>query len=298
MGPWLESEIEISTSFDDLFDAGPIGSIIPNLVEDLLERERHGPVTYVVPGFGHIADATIAALAARTTVSVIPGSISSQPLPAGSVQIIDALDLAIAESESPFDAGLARLDPGMPAIVTNFYGDAVIGPAASRLHRIYGDFVIEPDADRSLSFEAIDPLSDHNPSMSALLHVISRLRRDDGCPWDREQTPRTLLPMLQEEIAELATAIERGDIANQMEEIGDVLMHLVMLAQIAHESGQFEIGDVIDSIRAKMVRRHPHVFAGKRIDTLDELYETWEQIKVQEKAESAGKTSQKPGGTA
>ncbi len=113
------------------------------------------------------------------------------------------------------------------------------------------------------------------------------MRSPDGCPWDREQTVDSLLPQLIEELDEFREACSSGTAAEQAEELGDVLLHIVMIAQIAREAAKYTSSDVLSSISAKMVRRHPHVFGDVQIDTFEELYSMWDQIKSQEKADKA-----------
>ena len=94
-----------------------------------------------------------------------------------------------------------------------------------------------------------------------LVEIMRRLRAPDGCPWDREQTPASLRPFVLEETYEVLEAIESGSPAHLCEELGDFLFEAVFLAQMSEEEGDFAIGDAIDAICDKLVRRHPHVFA-------------------------------------
>ncbi len=116
-----------------------------------------------------------------------------------------------------------------------------------------------------------------------LVGLMSRLRAEDGCPWDREQTIHSLRPYLIEEAYEALDAIEREDWKDLPDELGDVLLQVVFQAQIASEEGLFEIGDVVDAINEKLVRRHPHVFGEESAETSGRVLERWEQIKAQER---------------
>ncbi|NOZ25850.1 MAG: nucleoside triphosphate pyrophosphohydrolase, partial [Nitrospirae bacterium] len=107
-------------------------------------------------------------------------------------------------------------------------------------------------------------------------------RSENGCPWDREQTRQSLKPFLIEETYELLEAIEEDDPEKIKEELGDLLFQIVFHARIAEERGEFDIGDVIETIAEKMVSRHPHVFGGKRLHTADEVLDRWEEHKRQE----------------
>jgi MazG family protein len=116
-----------------------------------------------------------------------------------------------------------------------------------------------------------------------LVAIMERLRGPDGCPWDREQDYGSLRGYLVEECYEAAEAIDRADPAALCEELGDLLFQIVFLARLAAEDRHFDIGDVIDGIAAKMIRRHPHVFGDDDAATAEEVLVKWEAIKRQEK---------------
>lgn len=111
--------------------------------------------------------------------------------------------------------------------------------------------------------------------------IAERLRAPDGCPWDREQTHASLRPHLLEEAHEALEALDRGDLDKLRDELGDLLFQIAIHAQLASESGAFDMADVSRSIGEKLVRRHPHVFAGTSLDGKDLLVQ-WEQIKREE----------------
>ncbi|RMH68573.1 MAG: nucleoside triphosphate pyrophosphohydrolase [Gemmatimonadetes bacterium] len=116
-----------------------------------------------------------------------------------------------------------------------------------------------------------------------LVEIMSRLRGRDGCPWDRKQTHQSITPYLLEEAYEAIEAIEHNDFTHLKEELGDLLLQIVFHAQMAHEANRFTIDDVIQAISEKMVRRHPHVFGEKKLDTAEQVLTSWEQIKKAEK---------------
>jgi tetrapyrrole methylase family protein / MazG family protein len=126
----------------------------------------------------------------------------------------------------------------------------------------------------------LPPQSAHY-SWDDLVVVMARLRR--GCPWDREQTHRTLIPYLIEETFEVVEAIEGGQLEALCEELGDLLLQILFHAQLATEVGRFSIADVIDALANKMVRRHPHVFGDAVIEDVDAQWRNWEQLKALEK---------------
>ena len=129
-------------------------------------------------------------------------------------------------------------------------------------------------------------MSEH-ATFADLIAVMARLRAQDGCPWDREQTLASLRTYLLEETHELLEAIDSGDPKSLKEELGDLLLEVVFLAQICSEAGIFGIDDVVTGIRDKLVRRHPHVFGGQAVTGADQALMRWEEIKNQEKSGSA-----------
>lgn len=128
-------------------------------------------------------------------------------------------------------------------------------------------------------------------SWKSFLQIIARLRAPDGCPWDKEQTHRSLIPYAIEESFELAEAIESGDDACIVDELGDVLLQVALHSQIASETGRFTIDSVIRAVSEKMIRRHPHVFDRKNPEnqaiTSDQVLTRWEEIKKTEKTDGA-----------
>lgn len=125
-------------------------------------------------------------------------------------------------------------------------------------------------------------------SLNRLREIVARLRAPDGCPWDREQTHSSLRGALIEECYEVIDAIERADDLNLREELGDLLLHVVMHAQMADEREAFSLEEVAAEICAKMIRRHPHVFGDKLAGDSDAVLRQWEQIKRAEKGVGAG----------
>lgn len=126
-------------------------------------------------------------------------------------------------------------------------------------------------------------------ALTALQEVIARLTAPDGCPWDKEQSPETLADYVIEESHELVTAIRQGNIADIREELGDVAFLLLFLAHLYEKQGHFSFDDALDNNRAKMVRRHPHVFGDTVFDSREEQLKTWEAIKRAEHADAEGK---------
>ena len=132
-------------------------------------------------------------------------------------------------------------------------------------------------------------------SFDEFVKVIARLRAEDGCPWDREHTHGTLKAPCIEEAAEVVCGInileETGNPENLKEELGDLLLQIVMHAQIAEEEGLFTIDDVIRNVTEKMIRRHPHVFGTAKAETSAEVLKAWDEIKKKEKAGKADESA-------
>jgi MazG family protein len=122
-------------------------------------------------------------------------------------------------------------------------------------------------------------------AMDRLIEIMARLRAPNGCAWDREQTPATLKPQMLEECYEVLEAIDSGSPEHLTEELGDLLLHIVFQAQIAHETGQFAFADVARQIADKMIRRHPHVFGDAKVADADGVVAQWHKLKRDEKPE-------------
>ena len=127
-------------------------------------------------------------------------------------------------------------------------------------------------------------LGDASAELQHLVQTIWRLRQPDGCPWDREQTHRSIGKNMIEEAYEALDCIEADDAVHLREELGDVLMQVVLHAQIAADAGEFSLADVAHDIDAKLIRRHPHVFGDVDADNSDEVLKIWDEVKLAEKA--------------
>jgi MazG family protein len=122
-------------------------------------------------------------------------------------------------------------------------------------------------------------------SIERVIELMARLRAPGGCPWDREQTPQSLKPQMLEECYEVMEAIDGGSAPHLVEELGDVLLHIVFQAQIAREAGDFTFADIADTLAEKLVRRHPHVFGERKVADSTETIALWNELKKAEKPE-------------
>ena len=122
-------------------------------------------------------------------------------------------------------------------------------------------------------------------SIQELVDIMSALRDPEtGCPWDRQQTMESIIPYTLEEIYELVDALERNNMEDVRDELGDLLFHVIFYSQMASESGSFGFADVVGGVCEKLKRRHPHVFAGQQVDTIEDVKSNWEKIKREERA--------------
>ena len=115
-------------------------------------------------------------------------------------------------------------------------------------------------------------------ALEELQLIIDKLTAPDGCPWDKEQTPESLAEYVIEESHELVSAIRSGNVADIREELGDVAFLLLFVARLYEKQGQFNLDDALNNNRAKMIRRHPHVFSNTVFDSLEEQLKAWEKI--------------------
>jgi len=298
-------------SFDHFYESSQdFDSIYAAIADDILARGAHADVLYAVPGhplFGEtsvqliLAHARAKGIATRVIAGVsfvdaACAALALDPLARG-LQIADATDLARQH--------FPRLDPDQPALVGQLYSRAVASDCKLTLLALYPPEHLVTCVDAagtpaqrivSLPLAEIDRTDDFGllttlyvpplarPSgLGALGEVVAHLRAPEGCPWDREQTHQSLRQDLLEECYEVLETLDSGDVPHLREELGDLLLHVVLQAQIASESGEFLLTDVIADIAAKLVRRHPHVFGNVQVNGTDEIIANWERIKQTEK---------------
>lgn len=194
--------------------------------------------------------------------------------------------------------------PGMQTVVRGVTNDREMKSWRSRLLAAYGsDAVMEvrswscsewrayrsaKPAAFPASLRALPSEQSRLRDTTTLLDIARRLRGPDGCPWDKRQTHQSLRAYLVEEAHEALAAIDQGDDTAMADEFGDVLLNLVLQAEIARQRGGFAWPDVVAAIGAKMIRRHPHVFGDARFEELEALGQTWAQIKASEHDEERG----------
>ena len=298
-------------SFDDLYDrADNFEWVYAQIVQQVLELgKRPGGVVYAVPGHPFVAEATCPEIARQARQEGIPlrvveGISFLEPVltalgvdPFPQTTIIDALELAIAHVP-PFP-------PSAPAIVAQIHSQAVASEVKLTLMSLYPDehpvklvhaagtpqSVVESiplyEIDRSQHIGLLTalylPPMGAATSFEAFQEVIARLRAPDGCPWDKEQTHQTLRSHLLEEAYEVLAALDANDAGAMREEFGDLLLQIVLHAQIASEYGEFNMSDVLQSIHTKIVYRHPHVFGDLNLEDVQGVLQNWERLKEAER---------------
>ncbi|TAD79856.1 MAG: nucleoside triphosphate pyrophosphohydrolase [Oscillatoriales cyanobacterium] len=145
---------------------------------------------------------------------------------------------------------------------------------------------VDPVVDPAVESAAIDHLPETLAALQCLVEVVAQLRHPtEGCPWDLAQTPESLIPYIIEEAYETVDAIRSGDRPAQAEELGDLLLQVVLQAQIASETGDFDLGAIAQGITEKLVRRHPHVFGDAVAEDAAAVRHQWDQIKATEKGQ-------------
>lgn len=302
---------------DDLYEAhAEFAAVYAAAVERVIAAGKAGDLVYAVPGHPWVGEATTplllqAAAAAGLEVQVVGGlSFVEGAYAAVGVDLMDGSQVCdamlLAQQHYP------QVETGMPLLVGQVYARWLASDLKLTLLAAYpvdhpvtlirgagaaGEQVQElplEELDRRDSFDHltslfVPPLARYG-SFSALTEIVAHLRAPEGCPWDREQTLASLRQDLLGEAAEVMEAIDLeedgGDNSSHIaEELGDLYLVATMLAQIAAEEGRFQLGDVMAGIVTKLIRRHPHVFAGVEVAGVEGVLTNWDAIKAQEKAE-------------
>lgn len=301
-------------SFDSLYEEkDEFVEVYHAIVDRLLDLAVEGAdVVYAVPGDPTVGEATVARLRAvgkgeGVSVCVIHGVSFIEPCLAALE--IDALDgLYVGDSLDIAYAHHPPFSPDRPALLGQVYSRMVAADLKLVLMNQYpdehfvsfihaagtGQCVVEGlplhEIDRSDRIAALSAL--YVPPLPApaafesFQETVAHLRAPDGCPWDREQTHQSLRPHLLEEAYEALTALDAGDLNALREELGDLLLQIVLHAQIATEQGSFRMADVIAAIQDKIIRRHPHVFEAVEVGDVDEVLHNWEALKAAERERS------------
>ena len=320
----LEADPRV-TDCDDLYQSAADFDVLYEAIADrvLSAARSGGTVVFAVPGHPRVGEKSVPLIEASAGDLGIPvdvldavsfldataGALRLDPIARG-LQVTDAEGLAATISADPFASGQLGVDPSRPLLVAQLYNQDLASAVKIALSRVYPDEyevvlvqaagVPGDQTTRALPLHALDREQvDHLTSLwvppmapleavrspDELPRIVARLRAPGGCPWDREQTPRTLRNSVLEEAYEVVDAIDAGDHAGLAEELGDLLLLVMMQAQIAEENGAFRIEDVFEGVNRKLIRRHPHVFGSVSATTPDAVIATWEGVKQSERAE-------------
>ncbi len=302
----FDSFYERMERFDEVYRA---------IVDALLDLGRRPEgVLYAVPGDPTVGEAAVRSVRTRADEAGLPvrlvhgvsfleptlGLVGLDAL--DGLQVADAIDLGL-HHHPPFT-------PDQPAVVGQLHSRLLASdvkltlmnqyPAEHKVHLVQeagmksarAEGLALHDLDQRDAFGlhtclVVPPLT-RPSSFEAFQEIVAHLRAPNGCPWDRQQTPTTLRPHLLEETYESLQAIDDGDDRALREELGDLLLQIVLQAQIATEAGAFTMADVVGDIADKIVRRHPHVFGDVHVDGVDEVLHNWEGLKEAERQAEGG----------
>jgi tetrapyrrole methylase family protein/MazG family protein len=306
----LPAGLQLHT-FDEIYQsADRFDEVYRRIAAEVLRLGAAGDVIYAVPGHPFVGEATVTAIRwgaaeAGVLVRVVAGLSFVEPaLAALGVDALDGLQIFDAIEIAGFI--YPPINPDVPVLLGQVYSRLLAGELKASLMSIYpaehpavllhstGD---EGQIVEQLALYEIDR-SDHvdhltslylpamamKAGLSTLAETVAVLRSPNGCPWDQEQTPQSMREGFLEEAYEALTALDTEDSLNLREELGDLLYHIVMQAQMAAEAGDFTLTDVIAGIEAKLKRRHPHVWGDWQVSNSAEVLLNWEKLKREEKA--------------
>ncbi|MEQ8672920.1 MAG: nucleoside triphosphate pyrophosphohydrolase [Aggregatilineales bacterium] len=311
--PCLPQSDTVYQSFDELYDSSEkFDEVYETIVSQLLTAAQTEDVVYAVPGDPLVGESTTIRILNRAKdagidVEIVHGISFIEPMlravgvdALDGLQILDGIDIA-AMHHPP-------INPDFPALIGQVYSKQVASNVKLTLMNQYpdeftvtlihsagtGDEIVETvplyEIDRSQQINHLTSL--YLPAlgeMSSFEHfqeIIAHLRAPEGCPWDRKQTHESLRQYLIEEAYEVLDAIENDDPVALYEELGDILLQVVLHTQIAIDDGEFQMSDVLRHVNAKMIRRHPHVWGQVDVNgNSEQVVTNWEALKRQEKAD-------------
>lgn len=309
----LEQEGLVFHSFDPIYEKfANFADVYEEICTSLLQLAKEHSLVYAVPGHPLVAEYTVQLLLERgleqeVNIEIGGGQSFLDPLfqalkidPIDGFQLLDATNLKrddiqikqhclIGQVYDMFTASEVKLT--LMEKLPDDYPIYIVTAAGSKNEQIKKVPLYELDRDwavNNLTTVYVPPVEDETiryKDFTKLREIIAELRGPHGCPWDKEQTHQSLQKYLLEEANEFIEAINEGDIDHMVEELGDVLLQVMLHAQIGEDEGYFSIDDVVHSISEKMIRRHPHVFGDVKADTVEEVLKNWQEIKRQEKEE-------------
>lgn len=298
-------------SFDDVYEQfGSFEAVYDEIARRVLTLgQREEGVVYAVPGHPLVGEATVARILAQAEAQCLPVklvaglSFLEPTLIALGIDAFDGLQICdatlLAKQYHP------NLDPDVAALVVQVYNRRLAAEAKLTLMNLYHDdqpitlvcaagtpqqrvrvmplYALDRQDDLDHLASVYIPPVARRGSLSSYQDVVAHLRAPDGCPWDREQTHQSLRTNLLEETYEVLAALDADDMHLLREELGDLLLQVLLHAQIAAEDGDFRLIDSTGDAMAKLIRRHPHVFGDATVNGSDDVLRNWEQIKREEK---------------
>ncbi|QHA90061.1 nucleoside triphosphate pyrophosphohydrolase [Bacillus sp. N1-1] len=307
----LMSEGLVVTGFDDIYESNDsFEETYRTIVDRLFEEAQQGSLIYAVPGHPMMAEATVQLLLeeqAQQGVEVIVAGGQSflddlftavRIDPIEGCQILDATRFTKSEVQvrnhlifvqvyDQFTASSVKLT--LMELLPDDYEVTVLQAAGSQDEKIMTVPLFELDRSmevNNLTAVYVPPVKDTTllyQDFEWVRHVVASLRGPGGCPWDQKQTHESLKKYLIEEAYEVFEAIDDQDDEHLADELGDVLLQVLLHAQIGEDEGMFTIEDVIGKLSDKLIRRHPHVFGDEQVQTAEEVVGLWNQVKEQEK---------------
>ncbi len=211
--------------------------------------------------------------------------------PPSKLTLLEALTLSSAHVP-PFPGDIPAFIIGVDSLNLALHLKTILLTVYPADHKIFivgnGEYIKEkiadiPEGDFSESTSLYIPSLEEGTSFESFTEIVSHLRAPNGCPWDREQTHQTLRTHLLEEAYETLSAMDANDAESMREEFGDLLLQIALNSQIAYESNEFSITQVIKNINDKLIRRHPHVFGDTKVDGVDGVLQNWEKLKEKER---------------
>lgn len=309
----LESDGLAYQSFDHIYEAhDQFDAVYEEICSFLLQEASKYNLVYAVPGHPLVAEKTVQLLIERAEEAGIELEINGgqsfldsmfQALkidPVEGFQLLDGTSLnkdelslkqhmIIGQVYDSFVASEVKLS--LMDLLPFDYKVWIVTAAGSKEEELREVPLFELDHHmrlNNLTSVYVPPVSDEallNKSFNKLREIIAVLRGPNGCPWDKKQTHESLKKYLIEEAYELIEAIDEDDIDHIIEELGDVLLQVLLHAQIGEDEGFFSIEDIIQGLSEKMIRRHPHVFGEVEAENVDEVLQNWQSIKAEEKGE-------------
>ncbi|SDO59772.1 nucleoside triphosphate pyrophosphohydrolase [Alkalicoccus daliensis] len=305
----LEQEGVVFHSFDALYEnTEHFEQVYIQIAEEVLAQAREkGEVTYAVPGHPLVAEMTVQLLLHQPEIPVtVEGGQSFldamftalQIDPNDGFQLVDGTamhpeDLMLTQhiivSQVFDEMSAAQVKIGLMERYPDSYPVTVVTAAGTSEEKLLTVPLFEVDRVAALSNLTalyLAPVQEEQllyREFSSLRQVIRTLRGPDGCPWDKKQTHQSLKRYAVEEVYELLEAIDEEDDDHIVEELGDVLLQVMLHAQIGEDEGYFDVADVIEHVTEKMIRRHPHVFGETDAEDAEEVLANWEEIKKSEK---------------